>query len=79
MMFFTLFMFYYLNYFVIIFFNSGAILYAIKHIRGEEPTFGEVFNELRDRLGHLLGWTAIAATVGIIINSIENQSDLLEK
>lgn len=79
MMFFTLFMFYYLNYFVIIFFNSGAILYAIKHIRGEEPTFGEVFNELRGRLGHLLGWTAIAATVGIIINSIENQSDFIGK
>ena len=79
MMFFTLFMFYYLNYFVIIFFNSGAILYAIKHIRGEEPTFGEVFQELRDRLAHLLGWTAIAATVGIIINSIENQSDFIGK
>ena len=79
MMFFTLFMFYFLNYFVIIFFNSGAILYAIKHIRGEEPTFGEVFNELRDRLAHLLGWTAIAATVGIIINSIENQSDFIGK
>ena len=79
MMFFTLFMFYFLNYFVIIFFNSGAILYAIKHIRGEEPTFGEVFNELKDRLAHLLGWTAIAATVGIIINSIENQSDFIGK
>jgi len=79
MMFFTLFMFYYLNYFIIIFFNSGAILYAIKHIRGEEPTFGEVFNELRDRLPHLLGWTAIAATVGIILNSIENQSDIIGK
>ena len=79
MMFFTLFMFYYLNYFIIIFFNSGAILYAIKHIRGEEPTFGEVFNELRDRLAHLLGWTAIAATVGIIINTIENQSDFIGK
>ncbi len=79
MMFFTLFMFYYLNYFIIIFFNSGAILYAIKHIRGEEPTFGEVFNELRERLPHLLGWTAIAATVGIILNSIENQSDIIGK
>ncbi|MFO7798229.1 DUF6159 family protein [Rhodohalobacter sp.] len=79
MMFFTLFMFYYLNYFIIIFFNSGAILYAIKHIRGEEPTFGEVFNELRGRLPHLLGWTAIAATVGIILNSIENQSDIIGK
>ncbi|MDZ7755880.1 DUF6159 family protein [Rhodohalobacter sp.] len=79
MMFFTLFMFYYLNYFIIIFFNSGAILYAIKHIRGEEPTFGEVFNELRNRLAHLLGWTAIAATVGIIINTIENQSDFIGK
>ena len=79
MMFFTLFMFYYLNYFIIIFFNSGAILYATKHIRGEEPTLGEVFNELRDRLAHLLGWTAIAATVGIIINTIENQSDFIGK
>jgi len=79
MMFFTLFMFYYLNYFIIIFFNSSAILYAIKHIRGEEPTFAGVFNELRNRLAHLLGWTAIAATVGIIINTIENQSDFIGK
>ena len=79
MMFITIFLFYYINYFVIIFFNSGAVLYSIKHIKGEKPTFGNVFNELRDRLGHLLGWTAIAATIGIIVNSIENQSDFVGK
>ncbi len=79
MMFITIFLFYYVNYFVIIFFNSGAVLYSIKHIRGEKPTFSEVFDELRDRLSHLLGWTAIAATIGFIINSIENQSDFIGK
>ena len=79
MMFITIFLFYYLNYFFIIFFNSGAILYAIMHIRDKNPTFGVVFNQLRDRMPHLLGWTAIAATIGIIINSIENQSDFVGK
>ncbi|WP_069132173.1 DUF6159 family protein [Rhodohalobacter halophilus] len=79
MMFITIFMFYLLTYFVMIFFNSGAVLYAIKHIKGEQPTFGDVFQQLRDRIGHILGWTAIAATVGLIINTIENQSDWVGK
>lgn len=76
LVFLLLFLFYYINYFVVIFFNSGAVLYTIRHIRGERPTIYGVFESLSGRLPHLLGWTAIAATVGIIINTIENQSDL---
>lgn len=74
-----LFIFYFINYFVVLFFNSAAVAYAIDHMRGGNPTFGGAFAKVHSRIVPLLGWTTIAATFGLILNTIENQSDKIGK
>jgi len=78
-LFILIFLFYLFNYFVILFFNSAAVAYAIDHMRGGNPTLKGAFLKVQSRLGPLLGWTIIAATIGLVLNTIENQSDAIGK
>ncbi|PWN05803.1 DUF6159 family protein [Rhodohalobacter mucosus] len=71
----SVFCFYFINYFIVLFFNSAAVAYAIDLMRGGSPSFGAAFKKVQSRIVPLLGWTVIASTVGLILNTIENQSD----
>jgi hypothetical protein len=70
-----IFLFYFVNYFIVMFFNSAAVAYAIDVMRGGTPSIAAAFAKVRSRIMPLLGWTLIASTIGLILNSIENQSD----
>lgn len=74
-----LFLFYFLSYFVVLFFNSASVVYAIGVMRGGNPTITSAVKMVIHRITPLMGWTFIAATVGLIINSIENSSDSVGK
>lgn len=74
-----LFLFYFLSYFVVLFFNSASVAYAIDLMRGGRPTISNALRMVINRMTPLLGWTFIAATVGLIINSLENSSDFFGK
>lgn len=71
----SVFIFYFINYFIVLFFNSSAIAYAIDLMRGGSPSLGAAFQKVQSRIVPLLGWTLIASTIGLILNTIENQSD----
>ena len=71
----VLFAFYFCNYFVITFFNSAIIACAIERMRGGEPTVGYGFSIAMQRLPLILGWSAVAATVGLVLRMIEDKSD----
>jgi hypothetical protein len=64
---------------VVLFFNSASVVYAIDVMRGGNPTISKALKMVTHRITPLLGWTFIAATVGLIINSIENSSDSVGK
>lgn len=70
-----IFIFYFLNYFIMIFFNAAAVVSAIYVMQGGTPSISQALNIVMKRIGPLTGWALIAATVGLIINSLENQSD----
>lgn len=74
-----LFLFYFLSYFVVLFFNSASVAYAIDLMRGGRPTISNALRMVINKITPLLGWTFIAATVGLIINSLENSSDMFGK
>ncbi|MDZ7719844.1 MAG: DUF6159 family protein [Balneolaceae bacterium] len=74
-----LFLFYFLSYFVMLFFNSASVVYAIEVMRGGRPTISQALKMVTHRITPLLGWTFIASTVGLIINSLENSSDSIGK
>lgn len=73
------FLFYFLNYFVIIYFNTALAACAIYRFRGGDPNVRLGFQMANKRLPQILGWSLVAATVGFILNMIEEKSELIGK
>lgn len=70
-----LFLYYYCNYFVIVFFNASLVSYIVMRMNGDSPTMGDAFSASLARLPLIAGWALIAATVGLILKAIEDRSD----
>jgi len=70
-----LFLFYFVNYFVIVFFNSALVACALTRFNGGEPTLGGGLSAAASRLPQILGWAAVSATVGVILRVIEDRSE----
>lgn len=70
---FILFAFYLVNYFVIVFFNV-ALVYAAREIfEQREVTLSQAINFSASRLGAILQWAVLAATVGVILNTMQER------
>lgn len=65
-----LFLFYFISYFIIIFFNTGLVICASIRLSGGDPTVRDGLIGASNHLGKILGWTAVAATVGFILRVI---------
>ena len=70
-----LFLYYCVNYFVIVFFNSALVACATIRFRGGDPTVGDGFRAAMNRLPQILGWAVVSATVGVILKAIESRSE----
>jgi hypothetical protein len=70
-----LFAFYFVNYFVIIFFNSALVSCAIIRFKGGNPNLMDGFSAAFSRLPQIAGWALVAATVGVILRAIESRSE----
>ncbi len=68
----TLFLFYFCNYFVIVFFNCGLIACAMQALRGEQVRLGYGLSMASKRLPQIIGWSLISALVGVILRAIES-------
>src|SRR5579883_1910732 len=71
------FAFYLVQYFVIIFFNSALVAAALIRLRGGEPSLADGFNAAKSRLPAILGYAAIAATVGMVLRSLQERAGFL--
>ena len=71
----VLFAYYFVNYFVIVFFNSGLIACAVIRFKGGNPTVADGFSAVLARLPQIAGWALVAATVGVILKMIESRSE----
>jgi hypothetical protein len=69
-----LFFWYYLSYFVIIFFNSGLVACANIRLSGGDPTVRDGLRIAFGRLDRILVWALVAATVGLILRTLEQRS-----
>lgn len=74
-----LFIFYFCNYFVIIFFNSAIVACATIRLRGGDPTLADGFRIAVSRLRLILGWTLVSAVIGMILRIIEDKSEMVGK
>ena len=71
------FLFYFCSYAVAFFFNSALVAAALIRLKGGDPTVADGLNAAKARIVPILGYAAIAATVGMILNGLRNKDNNL--
>jgi hypothetical protein len=71
--------FYVSQYFVIFFCNSALVGAAMIRLRGGDPTAGDGFRIALSRLGPILGYAALAATVGMLLRALSRRGGPLAR
>jgi Family of unknown function (DUF6159) len=69
------FLFYLCQYFVIFFFNSALVGAAMIRLNGGDPTVGDGLRIARERMLPILGYAAIAATVGLVLQALKDKDN----
>ncbi len=70
-----LFLFYFVQYTVIFFFNSALVGAALIRLDGGDPTVNDGLRIAWSHLGSILGYAAIASTVGLILQAARERSN----
>ena len=73
------FAFYVSQYFVIFFFNAALVGAAMIRLEGGDPTVADGFRIAFGRIGPILGYAAIAATVGMVLRAIQERAGFIGK
>jgi hypothetical protein len=72
-------LFYFVNYFVVVFFNTALVSCALYRFSGGTPTVGDGLRAAASRLPQIAAWALLAATVGMILRAIEEKVDFVGK
>jgi hypothetical protein len=73
----TAFAFYVVQYFVIFYFNVALVGATMMRLDGGAPTIADGLRIANGRLGAILGYAVIAATVGMILRAIQERVGFL--
>lgn len=71
------FLFYLAMYTVIIFSNVALVGAAMIRLEGGDPTVRDGFRIASERIGAILGYAAISATVGMVLNALRDSDNIL--
>ncbi len=71
------FLFYLCQYFVIFFFNSALVGAAMIRLNGGDPTVVDGLRIARERMVPILGYAAIAATVGLLLQFLKSKDNVV--
>jgi hypothetical protein len=72
-----LFLFYLVQYFIVFFFNSALVGAAMIRLDGGDPTVRDGLRIASSRIVQIIGYAAIAATVGLILRIIEERAGFI--
>jgi len=75
----VLFVYYFINYFIIVFFNTALVACAMIRFGGGNPTVRDGLQAARERIKLIAAWALLAATVGVILRMIEERVGFLGK
>ena len=73
------FLFYVTQYFVIFFFNTALVGAAMIRLKGGDPTFNDGMKIATSKIGTILGYAIIAATVGMVLRIIQERVGFIGK
>jgi len=71
------FLFYFVTYTIMFFFNAAMVGAAMIRLDGGDPTVADGFRIATDKIGAILGYAVLAATVGMLIRMITERSQAL--
>jgi hypothetical protein len=71
------FLFYLCQYFVIFYFNTALVGAAMIRLEGGDPTVADGLRIARSKAGVILGYAAIAATVGLLLQMVRERSGII--
>jgi hypothetical protein len=74
-----MFLFYVVNYFVVVFFNMALIHCTRLYFRGEEVSVDAGLRFSLSRVGTIFSWALFAGTIGTILRIIQEESGLIGK
>jgi len=66
------FVYYLINYFVVVFFNTALVHCTHLYFNGEKPTIRQGLQFAMTRIGAILSWAAFAATVGTALRILQD-------
>ena len=69
------FVFYFCQYAVIVFFNAALVGAAMIRLDGGDPTLSDGLAAAKRRLPAILGYAAIAATVGVLLQAMKHKDN----
>jgi len=69
-----MFLFYVCTYFTVVFFNAALIAAVILRLKGQSPTLMDGIHGAWARKRELFGWTLLAATVGLLLKTMQDRS-----
>lgn len=70
----SLFVFYLVNYFIIVFFNVGLVHCSKMILDGKETSISIGLNFALSRIKTIFAWAILAATVGMVLKAIQERS-----
>ncbi|HVI57869.1 MAG TPA: DUF6159 family protein [Luteimonas sp.] len=73
------FLFYFCQYSVIIFFNCALVGAAMIRLDGGDPTLRDGLDAAKSRLPSILGYAAISATVGVLLQAMKHKDNFLAR
>ncbi len=72
------FLYYLINFFIIVFFNAALIHCAVKTLNDEETSLSDGVSFAFSRIDKILGWSVLSATVGTLLQVLHNAGKLGE-
>jgi len=69
-----LFLFYFCTYFTVVFFNASLIMSVHLRLTGKDPSLMDGIHGAWARKNELFAWTLLAATVGLLLNTMQKRS-----
>ncbi|HUJ12157.1 MAG TPA: DUF6159 family protein [Thermoanaerobaculia bacterium] len=73
----VLFVWYFVSWFIVLFFNVAVVECASIRLKGGDPTIADGFRASMQHLGRIIVWALISASVGVILRAIADRSKLI--
>jgi hypothetical protein len=73
------FVWYFISWFIVLFFNVAVIHCASIRLRGGDPTIADGFRASMQHLGRIAAWAFVSATVGVILRFLADRAGFIGK